>query len=78
MVHEIAVRYHRPALLNEELSVTAEVATLGPASLSFRQCVERRSELLVEADVKLALVDCERMRPVRMPEQLKRLLGQEQ
>jgi acyl-CoA thioesterase FadM len=51
---------------------------MGPASLSFRQCVERRSELLVEADVKLALVDCERMRPVRMPEQLKRLLGQEQ
>ena len=78
MVQRITVRYHRPAMLNEQLCVTAEVASIGPASVSFRQCVERGKELLVEGDMRLALVDRERLRPVRMPDRLKRLLGQEQ
>jgi tol-pal system-associated acyl-CoA thioesterase len=77
MVHAISVRYHRPAMLNELLSVTAEPGSSGPASLLFRQRVERGSELLVEADVKLALVDRDRQRPVRMPKSLERLLGKE-
>jgi len=75
MVHEIAVRYHRPAMLNELLSVTAQVGSSGLASLVFLQRVERGAELLVEAEVRLALVDRDSLRPVRMPETLKRLLG---
>ena len=75
MVHELAVRFHRPARLNEVLSVSAEVARIGAASLAFRQRVLRGEELLVEADVTLALVDRDRGRPARMPEELKKLLG---
>ena len=75
MVHELAVRFHRPARLNEVLSVSAEVARIGAASLAFRQRVLRGDELLVEADVTLALVDRDRGRPARMPEELKKLLG---
>ena len=75
MVHELAVRFHRPARLNDVLSVTAEVARIGAASLAFRQRVLRGEELLVEADVTLALVDRDRGRPARMPEELKSLLG---
>ena len=74
MVHELTVRYHAPARLNDLLWASAEVAKMGRASLTFRQCVEREGELLVEADVTLALVDRARMRPARMPEQLKRML----
>jgi acyl-CoA thioesterase FadM len=40
------------------------------ASVVFRQRVERGAELLVEADVTLALVDCDRMRPARFPAEL--------
>jgi acyl-CoA thioesterase FadM len=36
--------------------------------------VERGAELLVEADVTLALVDRERMKPARMPEELQQAL----
>lgn len=75
MVHELAVRFHRPARLNDMLSVTAEIARIGAASLAFRQRVLRGAELLVEADVKLALVDRERGRPARMPGELEKLLG---
>ena len=74
MVHTIVVKYHLPARLNELLSVSAEVVKMGRASLVFRHLVERGGELLVEADVTLALVDRERMRPARMPEELKQAL----
>jgi len=74
MVHELAVKYHRPARLNDMLSVSAEVVKLGRASLVFRQRVERDGELLVEADVTLALVERGRMRPARIPEELEQAL----
>ncbi len=74
MVHELTVKYHQPALLNDMLSVSAEVVKLGRASLVFRQRVERGVELLVEADVTLALVDRGRMKPARIPEELEQAL----
>jgi len=74
MVHRIDVRYHLPARLNDLLSVSAEVVKMGRASLVFRQRVERGAELLVEADVTLALVDRDRMKPARMPGELAKAL----
>lgn len=74
MVHELHVRYHQSARLNDMLSVSAEVVKLGRASVVFRQRVERAGELLVEADVALALVDSRRMKPARMPEELEQAL----
>ena len=74
LVHELGVRYHQPARLNELLSVSAEVVKMGRASLVFRQLVERGGELLVEADVTLAVVDRHRMKPARMPAELEQAL----
>ena len=74
MVHSITVRYHRPALLNDLLEVSARVAAFGRASLVFEQRVERNNELLVEGEVRLALVDRDRLRPVRMPAALRSLI----
>ena len=74
LVHQITVKYHQPARLNDLLSVSAEVAKIGGASLVFRQRVERDAELLVEADVTVALVDRARMTPARMPEELEQAL----
>jgi tol-pal system-associated acyl-CoA thioesterase len=74
VVYEINVKYHTPARLNELLGVSAEVVTMGRASFRFRQCVERGAELLVEADITLALVDRDSMKPARMPEELQQAL----
>src|SRR6185295_2880189 len=41
LVYELKARYHQPARLNDMLSISAEVATMGRASLVFRQRVER-------------------------------------
>jgi 4-hydroxybenzoyl-CoA thioesterase len=70
LVYELTARYHAPARLNDMLSVSAEVVKMGRASLVFRHRVERADELLVEADVTLALVNRDRMRPARMPQEL--------
>ncbi|MGE5824380.1 MAG: tol-pal system-associated acyl-CoA thioesterase [Bacteroidota bacterium] len=74
-VHELAVRYHKPARLNELIAISAEVVKMGRASLVFRQRVERDDELLVEAEVTLAVVDTDRMRPARMPDELRKVLA---
>ncbi len=74
LVYQIIVKYHQPARLNELLSVSAEVVKMGRASLVFRQRVERGGELLVEADITLALVDRDRMKPARMPQELEQAL----
>lgn len=75
-VHEIAMKFHRPALLNELLSVSAEVVKMGRASFVFRQRVERDGVLLVEAEVGVATVHRESKRPVRMPQALTGAFGQ--
>ena len=76
LVYELKARYHQPARLNELLAVSAEVATMGRASLVFRQRVERGADLLVEADITLALVHRDSMRPVRVPARLAQELEQ--
>jgi acyl-CoA thioester hydrolase len=75
MVHALSVKYHRAAKLNELLSVSAEVVRIGRASLVFRQTVERAGERLVEAEVALAIVERQRMRPARMPPELEQALN---
>ncbi|MGE0873262.1 MAG: tol-pal system-associated acyl-CoA thioesterase [Burkholderiales bacterium] len=67
-VHEVRMKFLRPALLNERLSVSAEVVRMGRASIVFRQRVERDGELLVEAEVGVATVHRQTRRPVRMPQ----------
>ncbi|MEJ2175807.1 MAG: tol-pal system-associated acyl-CoA thioesterase [bacterium] len=74
MVHSLAATFHAPARLNELVSVSAEIAKMGRASLVFRQRVERGNELLVEAEVTLALVDRIRLKPTRVPQELKNTL----
>ena len=76
MVFEIAAKYHQPARLNDLLAVSAEVVRMGRASMLFRHRVERGAQLLVEADVTLALVDRDRMKPTRLPDRLAAELAQ--
>ena len=66
--------YHRPAVLNDLLMVSAEVAKMGRESFAFSRRVERNGSLLVEADVRLVLVDRRRMKPARMPQDLEQAL----
>ena len=76
IVYKLEVDYHRPARLNEQLAVTAEIARVGGVRIEFEQRVLRGDELLVAAKVKAACVHPATYKPVPLPERLREKLKQ--
>jgi acyl-CoA thioester hydrolase len=70
VVRAMKLDYLRPALLDDMLDVTAQVAHIGRSRLNLLQTVRRGDELLTEGEVHLVCVDKERFTPVRVPEAL--------
>lgn len=70
VVTDLGVRYHRPARLDDLLTIDATVAERARSWLVFRQQALREAELLASARVKIACVDASRLAPVRLPRQL--------
>jgi acyl-CoA thioester hydrolase len=73
-VVEMNVRWRRAARYDDALTVTVELAGTGGATLGFRQAVLRGEEVLVEADVRVAAVDADGLRPRRLPRAIVELL----
>ncbi|MDO5654044.1 MAG: tol-pal system-associated acyl-CoA thioesterase [Brachymonas sp.] len=70
VVSEIAIKYHRPARLDDLLTITVCLQQMGKASMVFTQQARRggvEGELMAEATVRVGWVDAEKMRPVKMP-----------
>jgi acyl-CoA thioester hydrolase len=79
-VVSVQVDYRAPARLDDELEITCEPQAEGAASLRFAQSIyrttaARRAQLLVEAQVRVACVDAERLRPRRLPQFLRAALS---
>ena len=76
-VRSITVEYMKPALFNDELLVSSELAVLRRASMLFEQTISRiggERALLCCAQVRIACVDVHRMRPAPLPDELFRSL----
>jgi tol-pal system-associated acyl-CoA thioesterase len=67
VVHSASIRYRKPALLNDLLTITAHVAEPRRARLIFEQQVKRGDESLAEAEVTIACVDAASHRPIPLP-----------
>ncbi|MGI9293484.1 MAG: tol-pal system-associated acyl-CoA thioesterase [Pseudomonadales bacterium] len=67
VVHSAQINYKRPARLDELLSVSATIAVMRRSYLIFKQTITRDSELICAADVKVACVDRQGLRPKAMP-----------
>ncbi len=74
VVHRAEVVYHRPALLNDMLAVSADVAKVGGARLEFTQQVRRGDDLLAEGRLTLACVDADTLKPVGVPLEIRHKL----
>ncbi len=61
------VRYRRPAMLDDLLTVRSQLLTAKGAKMEFHQSVCRGDEVLVEADITLACISTTG-RPKRIPE----------
>ena len=67
VVHSLQINYKKPAKLDECLTIEAHVMQLRRTSIIFRQNIYRSSELLSQAEVKIACVDKLLQKPCPIP-----------
>lgn len=67
IVHSLKIDYRRPARLDDALAVTAKVIRPGRTFFEMTQSVLRGDELLCVAEVKVACVTRDTMKPAAIP-----------
>src|ERR1700727_1138391 len=70
VVVSIAVGFLRPAVLDDEVLVTAELAKLTGATIEFEQSIWREEVQLIDATVRCACLDSATLRPRAIPKDL--------
>ena len=66
----VTVEFRRPAVLNDEIVVTAELEHLRGATISFKQTVSRGDARLIDASTRIACLDSGTLRPRAIPKDL--------
>ncbi len=74
VVRGVEATYHRPARLDDALTVQSRLTSLSRVALRFEQSIERDGETLVSGSSDVICVGAGSMRPSRMPEPLMRVL----
>jgi acyl-CoA thioester hydrolase len=70
VVVSVAVDFLRPAVLNDEILVTAELERLGGATIAFKQRILRGDAQLIDADVRVACLDSGSLKARPIPKDL--------
>lgn len=70
VVNRIDINFKRPALVDDELTVTSAINKIAGASLDFHQAIYRNNKELCKADVAVACLSADRYTPKRMPASL--------
>lgn len=75
-VHDLSVKYHRPARYDDLLSVRTTILQVPGVRIQFSYVVHNEAgELISEASTTLVFVDAATMRPRRAPQKLIDLLA---
>jgi acyl-CoA thioester hydrolase len=69
-VVNVAVDFLRPAILNDEVIVTAELVRLSGATISFNQTIWRGDVQLIDATTRVACLDSGTLKPRAIPKDL--------
>jgi acyl-CoA thioester hydrolase len=70
VVVNITVDFLRPALLDDEVLVTAELVKLSGATIQFKQTIWRQEAHLIDATARVACLDSATLRPRAIPKDL--------
>ena len=70
VVVNITVDFLRPAVLHDEILVTASLKRLAGATIHFRQTIMRGDEQLIDATVRVACLDSGTLKPRAIPKDL--------
>lgn len=74
VVKRLSIEYHRPARLDESLTVLTRPRHIGAASVTLLQAIRRGEEEIATLDVVLACLGFTTGRPQRIPAALRALL----
>lgn len=74
VVRKLALNYHHPARLDDEVDVSVDAVDVGRAQVTIAQSVRRAGLMLADASVNLALIHACKFMPVRFPLALKEAL----
>ena len=74
VVRSIKLDYLKPALLDDNLDVTANIKEIGRSRISLAQGILRGAEVMTEAEVHLVCVSLATFKPVSVPEVLRKQL----
>jgi acyl-CoA thioester hydrolase len=69
-VVNVSVDFLRPAVLNDEILVTAELARMSGASITFKQTITRGAAQLIDASARVACLDSGTLKPRPIPKDL--------
>jgi acyl-CoA thioester hydrolase len=69
-VTSLTIEYMRPAVLDDEIIVTAELQRLTGATISFKQTVMRGDLQLIDASTRVACLDSGTLKPRAIPKDL--------
>jgi len=69
-VVNVVVDFMRPAVLDDEIRVTAELQRLSGATITFKQAVLRGEAQLVDASARVACLDSGTLKPRPIPKDL--------
>jgi tol-pal system-associated acyl-CoA thioesterase len=70
VVHSANVQYRQPARIDDALTVTATLKKLGKATLLFDQQVKKAETLICQAEIKVACVSADTLKPTAIPSAL--------
>ena len=74
VVSDTALRYRRPARLDDVIDVSVAVVHLGQASLEIAQDARRADELLADGTIRIGCVELGTFRPCRIPNEIRHSL----
>ena len=72
VVSSLAVEFVKPARLDDMVAVSVKLESLGKVRCVFNQEIRREDEVLVKAKVTVASLNAENLRPVEIPEALRK------
>jgi acyl-CoA thioester hydrolase len=70
VVANVEVAFLRPAVLHDEILVTAELERLSGATILFKQTIMRGAEQLIDAKTRVACLDSGTLKPRPIPKDL--------
>ncbi len=68
-VHSLSIRYRKPAVFNDALTVTADIVDIGRARLTFQQMItkDKDNSIVSSAEVVIACLNADQFTPARIP-----------